>query len=160
RNLLDKLESQPSVEAAGLISTVPLEGDPNRSNFGIIPEGEVGKVELAIVAARVVSPDYFKAMRIPLLSGRNFASTDHQKAPPLPIVNQPLARHFWPGQEVVGKRWHRPPLPNAKPEDNPWVTIIGVVADVKTSGLDAPTPDEVYLTYNQGVSLATGLVVR
>ena len=160
RGLIDRLEAEPAVESAAIVSTVPLEGDPSRNQIGITPEGEVAKTELQIVQARVISPDYWKTLRIPLVGGRNFAVTDHQKAPQVAIVNQTLARHFWPGADVLGKRFRRPPNPNAKQERDPWITIVGVVADVKTSGLDAPTPDEIYLPATQGVDLATGVVIR
>jgi predicted permease len=157
RQLLTRLEAEASVDSAGLISTVPLRGDPTRGQFGILPEGKIAG-ELKVVQGRFASPDYFRVMRIPLVAGRNFAVTDDLKAPPVAIVNQSLARHFWPGEEAVGKRFKLPPG-NGRPGD-PWFTIVGVAGDVKTSGLDAPTPDELYTATTQGVGLATGLVIR
>jgi predicted permease len=156
--LLSRLAAEPSVDAAALISSVPLRGDITRGQFGIFPEGRVASGELQIVQGRFASADYFRAMRIPLQSGRTFAITDDLKAPPVVVVNQTLARHFWPGEDAVGKRFKLPP--GQGPPADPWFTIVGVVADVKTSGLDAPTPDELYTPTTQGVGLATGLVVR
>ena len=158
RELLGRLSSSPGVEAAGLITTVPLRGDLTRTQFGIIPEGQVAGDKVQIVQARNVSPDYFRAMRIPIAAGRNFAITDEIKAPRVAMVNQTLARHFWPGEDAVGKRFKFPP--GQGPPEQPWITVIGVVSDVKTAGLDAPTPDEVYSTYTQGVGLATAVVIR
>ncbi len=156
--LLTALAAEPSVDAAALISTVPLHGDPTRNQLGILPEGRVTSGQIQVVQGRFASQDYFRAMRIPLVAGRAFAITDDLKSPPVAMVNESLARHFWPGQDPVGKRFKFPPG-NGRPGD-PWFTIVGVVADVKSSGLDAPTPDEIYTPTTQGVGLATGLVLR
>jgi putative ABC transport system permease protein len=159
--LLRKLADSPGVESAGLISSVPLAGDMTRSRMAMIPEGREreGQGEIELVQGRVASADYFRAMRIPMVSGRMFEDTDDGKAPPVALINQTLARHFWPGQDAVGKRFQ---LPRAREGEagNQFFTVVGIVADVKTTGLDAETPDEVYTPYRQFVALATGIVIR
>src|SRR5262249_7651387 len=69
-------------------------------------------------------------------------------------VNQTLARRYWPGEQGGGKRIRFPPGQFGQQPKDPWITIVGVVGDVKTAGLDAPPPDEFYLSYTQGVGLA------
>jgi len=100
-------------------------------------------------------------MRIPLRRGRMFDENDKVDASRVALVNEAFARHFWPGEDAVGKRI-RFPFAQRQPKnpDDPWTRIVGVVADVKTAGLDAPTPDEIYFPYTQGLGLATAIVVR
>ena len=168
RQLLEKLAAAPGVESAAIISTVPLRGDPSRTQFGIVPEGrETGSgAELKVVQGRFASADYFHTMRVPILAGRGFTDADALKAPKVAIVNETLARHFWPGESAVGKRFRPPQAPSpptpftGQPPEDPWVTIVGVVGDVKTSGLDAPTPDEMYRPSTQLNNLDLKLVVR
>jgi putative ABC transport system permease protein len=162
RQLLARLRAAPGVATAALVSRVPLRGDPGRSQEGIIPEGREGSRadEVQLVQLRMASGDYFEAMRIPLLEGRTFADTDVEQGTQVAIVNQSLARHFWPGASAVGKRYRPPPRPLAPPRADPWTTIVGVVADVKTAGLDAPTPDELYRPTTQANGLSTSIVLR
>jgi putative ABC transport system permease protein len=81
-------------------------------------------------------------MRIPLIEGRYFDERDGKNAPPVLIVNQTLARIYWPGQSAIGHRMK----PNS---DGPWRTIVGVVADVKNAGIDKPTGTELYAPFRQ-----------
>jgi len=86
------------------------------------------------------SPDYFQTMGIPLLGGRAFTSLDRPPAPPVAIVNQSFARHFFGGVDPIGKR--------LKPTDGSnWVQIVGVVADVKQHGLEREPGDEIYVSF-------------
>src|SRR5262249_21619534 len=162
RQLLTRLGTSPGVESAALISTVPLRGDPARNQFGIIPEGRegTGADQVQTVQFRLASGGYFRTMRIPLMEGRTFADTDDQKAPQWAIVNDQLARPFWPGQSAVGKRYRQPVPPGGPEPPDPWTTIVGVVADVKEAGLDAPTPDEIYRPTTQANNLRTSIVLR
>jgi len=167
RQLLEKLGAAPGVESAAIISVVPLRGDPSRTQFGILPEGrETGSsAELKVVQGRFASADYFRTMRIPLVAGRGFTDVDALKAPKVAIVNESLARHFWPGESALGKRFRPPQAPrptpfSGQPPEDPWVTVVGIVGDVKTAGLDAPTPDEQYRPSTQVNGLDLKLVVR
>jgi putative ABC transport system permease protein len=166
RQLLERLATSPGVESAAVVSRIPLRGDATRNQGGFIIEGREreGQEHVQVAQLRIVSPDYFRALRIPLRRGRGFGPEDHQDAPRVALVNETLARHFWPGQDVLGKRLRfpgpPPPAADGKPAPPPWITIVGVVADVKSAALDAPTPDELYLAYPQGVPLAMAVVVR
>src|SRR5207249_3574772 len=84
---------------------------------------------------QVVGEDYFKTMGIRLVEGRVFTEADRQGAPGVVLVNEAMARKFWPGQSPVGKRLRVSPWN----KDVPPQTVVGLVADVKQQGLDAPT---------------------
>jgi putative ABC transport system permease protein len=89
-----------------------------------------------------VGARYFETLGIPLIEGRLFNASDGATAPPVLLVNETLARVYWPGQSAIGKRM--------KPGfDGPWRTIVGVVADVKNSGLDKPAGTELYFPVAQ-----------
>jgi hypothetical protein len=93
----------------------------------------------------VISPDYFSAMGIPILKGRGFDERDSREAPKVTIIDERLAREYWPDADLIGKRIRFGP-----PEDNePWHTIVGVVGEVRHERLDAQTRKSVYLPYVQ-----------
>jgi len=161
RQLLNRIAAAPGVESAALISQVPLRGDPSRSLAGILPEDRDGSApdKFQFVQFRFASAEYFRTMRIAFVSGRGFADTDVQNGTQVAIINETLARHLWPGEAAVGKRFRFPPG-GAPPPPDPWVHVVGVVGDVKTAGLDAPTPDEIYRPLTQVSNLQSSLVVR
>jgi putative ABC transport system permease protein len=96
------------------------------------------------VQTRSVEGDYFRVMRIPLLSGREFTSQDNENAPLVGIVNQSLARRFFNEENPVGKRvrW-------ARGDPKNWITVIGVAGDIKHTGLDEPEDPALYTPYPQ-----------
>jgi putative ABC transport system permease protein len=111
------------------------------------------------VVMRVVTPGYFRAMGVPLRGGRDFEDRDAADAPPVVIVNQALARLYWPDRSPLGERLRDP---NAAP-DAPWLTVVGVVGDVRQESLSEPASPEVYYPYGQnpfGWYSDAALVVR
>ncbi len=140
--LLDKAESQPGVQVAGLVSTLPfadfdtvgfdVEGRPTSSGRG--PEAD----------RYVVSSNYLRSMQIALKSGRQLTEEDSESAPPVVLVNETMAHDLWPGEDAIGKRIRMPGS-----ESQPWRAVVGIVADIKQYTLDrAPTP-QLYLPYRQ-----------
>jgi len=103
---------------------------------------------------QIVSEDYFETMGIPLIEGRYFDSHDTDGSQPVAIVNQTMARMYWPNQNVVGRHIR-------SSDRNPYSTIIGVVGDVKNAGLDKPTGAEIYFPFRQkeGYGYATSYLV-
>jgi predicted permease len=89
--------------------------------------------DLIIASSGYVSPDYFRAMGIPLLKGRYFDDRDVRGAPDVAIVDDKLAERFWPGQDPIGKRMRRG-------DSGPWRTVVGVVADTKEYEVDGEPP--------------------
>jgi predicted permease len=130
--VLRRVRALPAVEAAGLVDSVPLEGG---SMQPIAVEGNTAPMaHQPEVAVRMVSTGYFRAMRIPLVRGRDFTDRDGPNAPGVVVVSEAMARQFWPNQDPVGKRLTMTFFPERVRE------VIGVVGDVKDRGLDYREP--------------------
>jgi putative ABC transport system permease protein len=146
---LRRVKGLPGVVSAGYTTTVPLSWKGGASGFVI--EGrsaqEMKARGLPLDANhRQVSDDYLKTMGIPLREGRYFNESDTLQSMPVAIINETMARQYWPGGDALGKRLKVVGDPKS---DGPWMTIVGVVADIKQMGLDAPAGAEMYLPYRQ-----------
>jgi putative ABC transport system permease protein len=140
--LLEEVNSLPGAETA-LVSELPMSGNWLTHDFAV--EGQqLATGEEPDVQTRSIEGNYFRVMQIPLLAGRDFTPQDNEHAPLAGIVNESLARRFFQGQNPIGKRvrWARDPEPN-------WITIIGVVGDVKHFGLDEAEEPALYTPYTQ-----------
>lgn len=144
RELLARLNSLPGVQV-GMITDIPLGGNYVGYSFVIdgrppIPEGDEPKVQTLSVMG-----DYFRVMRIPLRAGRDFTEMDREGQPLVAIANEEFVKQFFPGHNPVGSRirWARDSGPPR------WITIVGVVGDVKHSGVDQPTDPAVYTPFPQ-----------
>ncbi|HEY6307997.1 MAG TPA: ABC transporter permease [Candidatus Angelobacter sp.] len=128
RKLLDELRQMPGVRTAGIASSIPLMGG---SAIPFFIEGRDGAGQTqATVRKLEVSPGYFQTFRIPVRRGRLFSEHDDETAPAVALVNETLARRYFPGESPLGKR--------VKIEDprNPWCEIVAVVADAHQRNLD------------------------
>jgi putative ABC transport system permease protein len=153
--LLERLSALPGVTAAASTSVIPLSGA--NSCDGMTIEGRpVSPAEMPCVEVRDSSPDYFRAMGIPLVRGRQLTERDNKDAPPVVIVNEAFARSFFHGEDPIGHRI------NHSSPDKPavWREIVGVVGDVRHFGLDAEARPEFYEPQLQAPALATSIVVR
>ncbi|MFP5263892.1 MAG: ADOP family duplicated permease [Blastocatellia bacterium] len=155
--VLEKVKSQPGVLSAALTSTYPLNpfGIANGPNTrGFLMQGQtLAEGELAPRAdPRVVSPDYFQTIQIPLVAGRYFTEADNTDAMKVAIINQTMARHRWSDEDPIGRRV-------SFDRGDTWITIVGVVGDVKQYGLDRETTDEIYTPLAQ-TGFAGNLLVR
>ncbi len=142
---LERVRALPGVSFAALGTQLPLTDSHSRRDITIEgqPLPDVG--EFPHPDFHTVSPDYTKALGLPLLRGRDFTPADNKQAPGAVLISESLARRFWPNGDAVGKRiliGH--PAPN-----NPWQTVVGVVGDTKQYGLAAATRWEVYQSYLQ-----------
>jgi len=142
--LLDKVRALPGVKSAGIISFAPLTKTGVWFSFSIEGRSFPGDMNLPQAVYRVVSPGYFPTMNIPLLQGRDFSAGDHENASPIAIVNLMMANRFWP-EGAIGKRFKIGPIDSP----NKWMTIAGIVADVRQSGLDAKPEPQMYVSYRQ-----------
>ena len=140
RALLAKLRQLPSVQAAGLTSTLP--GAGNENNTGFVAEGfEPPKgAELQMAWPSQILGDYFPAEGIPLIRGRAFTEADRADSPLVVIVNHALADHYWPGQDPIGKRIHI----GVKATPLPWMTVVGEIGDIKQTTADGETKPQFY----------------
>jgi putative ABC transport system permease protein len=141
--VLDRLAREPNVESAGFTTSVPLEWRGGTS--GIAIEGRPRDGGLAYDANhRQISAGYFRTVGMPLKQGRSFQRGDDDRSPLVAIVNDTLARQYWPGENPVGRRIA------IDPGDSPqWRSVVGVVGDVRQMGLGVPARAEIYLPYRQ-----------
>jgi putative ABC transport system permease protein len=154
RNLLDRVRALPGVVSAGAASELPLEGG---SNGTVVIEGQPTPKDIwssPLVEWCTITPNYFRTMRIPLLSGRDVSETDTPDTLLVAVINETMARRFWPHQDALGKRF-RGSDPEAK-----WITVIGVVGDVREFGLERPAIPEAYYPESQNGLSELVLVVR
>jgi putative ABC transport system permease protein len=143
RELLTRLNSLPGVQAA-MVTDIPLGGNYVGHRFVIDGRPPVAVGGEPKVQTLSVMGDYFHVMQIPLRAGRDFTALDREGQPLVAIVNEELVREFFPHQNPVGARirWAGDGVPQ-------WMTVIGVVGDVKHSGLNQPTDPAVYSPFAQ-----------
>ena len=141
---LDSINSLPGAQAA-MVSELPLSGDSLNHDFLIEGRAPIAPGDEPSLETRSVIGDYFHTMQVPLLRGRNFGPQDFaDKAPLVGIANEAMVRQYFQNEEPLGKRvrWARDPEVH-------WMTIIGVVGDVKHFGLDLPEQPGFYSPYTQ-----------
>jgi putative ABC transport system permease protein len=141
---LERVRVLPGVVSAGYTNALPLDYKGDSTGFSVEgrpPEPSIGN----IACVRPVSADYLKALGVPLLRGRHFSEADGPGGQPVAVINETMARQFWPGEEAIGRRFK---IGDAD-EDTPWVTIVGVAADVRQDGVDVPVKPETYFPYRQ-----------
>jgi putative ABC transport system permease protein len=143
--LLRRVEGLPGVESAGVITFMPLSFSGMKFSFSVEGRTNPSDTNLPFAFFRVISPDYFRALNIPLLRGRFFDSRDSQDSPPVMVVNRRLAEQFWPGEDPTGKRLKIGPADSP----NPWAVIVGVVGDVRQQGFYGDQLPEFYVPYAQ-----------
>lgn len=143
RNLLEKLNSTPGIEAA-MISEVPLSGDDLTHNFIIEGRPPLAEGEEPELPVRSIAGDYFRVMSVPLIQGRVLSDQDREGMPIVGVVNQSFVRQYFPDENPIGARivWARDP--RRQP-----MTIVGVVGDVKHYGLNQPEQPAFYYSYLQ-----------
>ena len=154
--LVDRVESLPGVVAAGISNRGPLSGVG--SNLGIAVEGvELPGLDLPTVDYRCVSPDFFRAIGIPLMAGRGIAEQDRGRR--VGLISARTAQRLWPGQNPIGRRFQLGGGDRFVPDPDAWVSIVGVVGDVRYTLSKTPNLT-VYLPYWQRDRADFSLVVR
>ena len=143
KRLVESMEHVPGVRSAAVARNVPLSGGDPSLNFAIEHRPELPSAEQPRAKYRAISASYFRGMGIPLIRGRYFEESDTATAPGVVIVNEVLARRFWPGEDPIGKRMR------AGFDESSWSTVVGIVGNVKHAGLDTETNPEMYYPYLQ-----------
>lgn len=171
--LLGRLQSLPGVESVGATTNTPLGPSENWSGFATEGRPDPPQGDQQQAALRTVSDDYFRTMQIPLRKGRFFNNSDARVALPLirwfeqqpfperfnepqaapaVIINETMARLYWPNEDPVGRRM--------RIIFSPWLTIVGVVGDVRHTGLNTPPNPEMYLSQLQEPQGAMAVMAR
>ncbi len=156
QKLLERVVSLPGARSAGVINYLPLQQWGYNGGIAIEGQGpyEPGREPLA--EFRAISPDYFRTMSVPIISGRSFAAQDQGNSAPVVVVNQTLAHRYLPGQDPIGKR--------IRAIGSDWRTVVGVVGDVRQSGVTQSARAEVFVPITQaiwrGLTQTMSLAVR
>jgi len=149
--LIQRLQAVPGVTAAGAAVTLPIGGDDFGTGYMI--EGRAVQKPALRAGYQIVMPGYFHAMGIPIRGGRDFRASDDRKSPAVAMVNEALARQQWPGQDPIGRR--------LRFDDNgEWLTIVGVVGDIRHLGPSVPPRPEIYQSVTQRSFPFIAFVVR
>jgi putative ABC transport system permease protein len=158
QRLLTGIRSLPGVRSASAAFPLPLSADDVKTTFSA--EGlQLKPSELPVTTLHIVDDDYFHALGIPLLAGREF--DPHDDVPhgaPVVVISQRLASQIFPGENPIGK-WIKPNIATG-PGDAPQRMVVGVVGDVKAEGLSAPVIAESYVPYAQMPFAPMSVVVR
>ena len=147
QRVLNRVEHLPGVKAAGYTTFLPFT-NPGGSTTVLIqgaPSLPIGKVN--DVGMRVVTPDYFRALEIPLLRGRTFVEADGNNKTPLVVINQKMAQRYWPNGDAIGRQFR------FDDHGTPWMTVIGIVGDVHQANVETPSRAEMYFSYEQDLGI-------
>lgn len=151
-----RVKALPGVQTAGLISSVPLSGGVYAGGFSIEGRTPASENDELVSDRRMISPDYFEALGVPLLRGRGFSAQDDQTSQGVAIVSESLARRFIPGEEAIGKRIKL----GGRDSTRPWLVIVGIAGDVHDRALESDGRPCVYVPYPQFPASSMTLVVR
>jgi predicted permease len=154
QQMLESVRGVKGLRSASLVNALPITGGPN-TDFAIVGRPVPPANDEPSADIRTVDSAYFQTMGIPLLAGREFTETDNATSARVMVINQTMARQFWPTENPVGHRvtmkdWG-PPLTGE---------IVGVVGDIKTNGLDAAVGPMIYWPYPQFPQLFNTIVVH
>jgi predicted permease len=155
--LLSRLATMPGVESVSSGYPIPL----SRHNIGIgfsVEGHPIAKGDEPTAPTTIVTPGFFRTMRIPLLAGRDFQASDDSKAPAVTIIDEAFAKKYFPGENPIGK--HIKPGLGDGITDSPDREIIGVVGSVKRKGLTSETVEQFYLPLKQAIILSPAIVIR
>ena len=152
-----RVKALPGVEAAAFTTILPLSGTNSDSSFAIEGRDPTAENVYPDEEIRGITPEYFSVLKVPLLQGRFFNESDQFEGPGVIIVNNAFAKKWFPNQEAVGKRitFNDPRKPDVK-----WLTIVGVVGDMRHRGLDLDPKPEYYQAHNQTPYRSIILTVR
>jgi predicted permease len=148
-----RVKTIPGVEAAALASRVPFSINYNRWEVWV-PERHQAGEHGDPVEATTVSPEYFRTIGVPIVDGRGFTDNDQPDTPRVAIVNETLARRYWPGQSAVGKTFR------SRVSDGPSFEIVGVSADYKVLTVGEPPTPFLHIARNQRPNSYTAIVAR
>ena len=152
---LQRIGGLPGVESVGISNYLPLSGWYNILPIVIEGQTPAPAGQEPEIDHRVVSPGYFSAMKTPLIKGRYFTDADNNTSTQVIIINNTMARRYWPGEDPVGRR-----MKVLGEHNEDWRTVVGIVDDLKHFGPDTEAKPEMYRPYLQEPQPLIGMVVR
>lgn len=151
-DVLERLRRAPGIRSASAVSAMPLQNVGAASSLPFTVEGQAPPpAEDPMAEVRIVAPGYFETLRIPLVEGRYLDERDAETGPRVSLINQTMARRYFPGVSPIGRTIQNP---HGKSE------VVGVVGDVRNEGLESEPKKQVYLPMRQSPSAGMALVAR
>jgi len=157
-NVLEHLQSLPGVESAGMVMNLPLTGSSMNRGFRVegrpVPKAD----ENVTMDFQIVSPNYFATLEIPIKRGRGLNTTDVETTEPVIVINETMARQYWPNEDPVGKRMGI----GESTKDTSWRTIVGIVSDNRHASLSELPVPTAFISYRQDLESwpRMGFVIR
>ncbi len=157
KKLLDRLAAFPGVQSVAAAWWIPLSGSEIGFNFDV-EEHPMAAGQQPIAEVNVVTPDYFRTMRVPIRRGRAFTDRDDRNATPVAIVSENFAKQYFPGEDPIGKRIT--PNGSVDPGKPPVREIVGVVADMHLISLRLAPKPQIYIPHQQFAIQSVSIFVR
>ncbi len=155
--LLEKLQALPGVESVGMVSNLPMSGEEEIEGLVIEGQPRPQPSEIPLGDFRQATPGYFKTLKIPLIRGRLLDERDAAKTPLVAVIDQTMARAYWPKVDPINRRFRFGGFGDSK---EPWVTVVGIVGNVLHSGLHVDPRPQVYVPQAQNASGDQSFVLR
>ena len=145
REVVQRVQTLPGVIAAGYSTYLPLANSGGGSLVSV-ENHPFDPKHMLIANVRVVTPDYFRALGMTLRRGRLLNEDDGPDSMKVMVINETMARTYWPGEDPLGKRFKfgMPTTP-----DSPWITVVGIIGDMRQGGMDVPVRPEAYFSFQQ-----------
>jgi predicted permease len=153
-DVVREISALPGVVSASAAVTLPIGGDDFAAGVTIEGRPEVKPADQPRAGMQIVMPGYFGTMGIPMRAGRDFTASDTRDAPPVVMVNETFARQHWPGDDPIGRRL------KIGRGTGPWLTVVGVVGDIRHMGPKQPPRPEFYQPFTQNSFPFMAFVVR
>lgn len=158
-----RIAAMPQVVAAGISTnaTPPANGGDTRLEIMGASESEK-----PVVRVNLISPEYFQVLRIPLMQGRLWDHTETMRGAQVAVINQTMARQYWPNGDAIGRQFRFPGMKSEPPYQpaaagiEGWIQIVGIVADVRNDGLRNPIKPAMYVPYSLRMRMFTQILVR
>ncbi len=144
QELSDKISDLPGVVSVGAVDRIPLGPSSSCDSFSLADRAPFTPDNEPCAESRTATPDYFRAMGARIVKGRSFTDADNAEGPPVVIINETMARQFWPGEDPLGKQFKW-----GDADEEPWRAVVGVIGDIRHFGLDEEILPEVYMPHQQ-----------
>ncbi len=157
RQAFERLAALPGVQGVGAVTSLPLLGTGPYGSFSLEGRPQPASGQLPVANWDMVNPRFFSTLGLAVKQGRILTEADHENAPPVAVINETMARRFWPGESPVGRRISR-----GDPVLNDWVEIVGVVSDIRYPAdyARSETRPQVYESLWQRPRGATAVILR
>jgi predicted permease len=143
--VLENLQQLPGVESAAMVMSLPLSGASMNRGFRVEGRPDPKVADNVTMDFQIISPDYFSTLQIPIMRGRSLTATDTENSERVIVINESMARRYWPNENPVGQRL----VIGDSSKDTAWRTIVGVVADNRHASLSESPVPTAFISYRQ-----------